>query len=64
MKPRKKAKGKTVKFGGHPQVCRAVSLGEGGRGNSHIKVTGMWVWLKLKLIPRGDFCVVSERAIE
>ena len=21
----------------------------------------MWVWLKLKLTPRGDFCVVSVR---
>ena len=53
MKPRKKAKGKTVKFSGHPQeVCRAVCQrgggGGGGKGNSHIKVTGMWVWLKPK----------------
>ena len=50
MKPRKKAKGKTVKFSGHPQeVCRAVcQRGGGGKGNSHIKVTGMWVWLKPK----------------
>ena len=34
MKPRKKAKGKTVKFSGHPQeVCRAVcQRGGGGRG--------------------------------
>ena len=45
-------------------------------GNSHIKVTGMldgkfklnpyggpmWVWLKLKLTPKGDFCLVSVRA--
>ena len=22
----------------------------------------MWVWLKLKLTPEGDFCVVSVRA--
>ena len=22
----------------------------------------MWVWLKLKLTPKGDFCVVSVRA--
>ena len=22
----------------------------------------MWVWLKLKLIPEGDFCVVSVTA--
>ena len=42
-------------------------------GNSHIKVTEllvgkfklnsqrrpMWVWLKLKLTPKGDFCVVN-----
>ena len=52
MKPRKKAKGKTVKFSGHPQeVCRAVCQrkgGGGGKGNSHIKVTGMWVWLNPK----------------
>ena len=68
MKPTKKAKGKTVKFGGHRQVCGAVCLGGGGggggRGKSHIKVTGMWVWLKLKLTPKGDFCVVSVRASE
>ena len=32
MKPRKKAKGKTVKFSGHPQeVCRAVCQ-RGGEG--------------------------------
>ena len=53
MKPRKKAKGKTVKFSGHPQeVCRAVCQrgvgGGGGKGNAHKKVTGMWVWLKPK----------------
>ena len=22
----------------------------------------MWVWLKLKLTPKGDFCVVSVKA--
>ena len=22
----------------------------------------MWVWLKLKLTPKGDFCVVCVRA--
>ena len=38
--------------------------GGGGKGNSHIKVTGMWVWLKPKTTPKGDFCVVSVRAIE
>ena len=32
MKPTKKAKGKTVKFGGHRQVCGAVCLGGGGGG--------------------------------
>ena len=40
-------------------------------GESHTKVTGMptplegrpmWVWLKLKLAPKGDFCVVSVKA--
>ena len=37
-------------------------------GDSHTEVTGMptplkgrpmWVWLKLKLAPKGDFCAVS-----
>lgn len=45
-------------------------------GHSHIKVTGMligkfklnprgplWVWLKLNLSSKGDFCVVSVRAL-
>ena len=45
-------------------------------GDSDVKVTGMlvskfeinllgrpmWVWLKLKLNPKGDFCVVTVRA--
>ena len=38
MKPRKKAKGKTVKFSGHPQeVCRAVCQGGGGEGELSYK---------------------------
>ena len=50
--------------------------GGSGGGDSHTEVTGMlvgkfklnplWrailVWLKLKLTPKGDFCVVSFRA--
>ena len=53
MKPRKKAKGKTVKFSGHPQeVCRAVCQrgggGAGGEGNPHIKGTGGGGGLKPK----------------
>ena len=40
-------------------------------GDSHTKVTGMptpleerpmWAWLKLKLAPKGDFCVFSVTA--
>ena len=40
MKPRKKAKGKTVKFGGQPQVCGAVCLGGGGEGELPHKSDG------------------------
>ena len=54
----------------------ATELSKLPRGYSHIKVTGMligkfnlnpqgrpmWVWLKLKLTSKGDFCVVSVRA--
>ena len=37
MKPRKKAKGKTVKFSGHPQeVYRAVCQRGGGEGEGEL----------------------------
>ena len=37
MKPTKKAKGKTVKFSGHPQeVCRAVCQRRGGGGEGEL----------------------------
>ena len=41
-------------FVGNPQgaVCRKINLNPLARQ--------MWVWLKLKLIPKGDLCKVSS----
>ena len=61
---------------GTPQQYGPFTVNTKHPGDSHIKVTEilvgkfklnsqrrrMWVWLKLKLTPKGDFCVVSVRA--
>ena len=61
---------------GHHNSLGHLLWTQNTRGDSHIKVTEMlvgkfklnpqgrpmWVWLKVKLTPTGDFCVVSVSA--